>query len=166
VKEKAAVALLALGLVQMTGDALGFPALKGLGMATAASPAPRVFSSIRGLETFSTRFYLEWRSRDGTLHSLALTPEVYERLRGAYNRRNAYGAALAAGPVLATDPRTQELFWAVFSHALCGEAPLLRELGIDPAQVDGPPRVRYEPLPGSSVPDLPTLLQPTCRGTT
>ena len=165
-KEKAAVALLALGLVQMTGDVLGFPALKGLGMATAASPAPRVFSSIRGLETFSTRFVLEWRSRDGVLHSLALTPEVYERLRGAYNRRNAYGAALAAGPVLATDPLTRELFWAVFSHALCGEAPLLRELGIDRAQLDGPPWVRYEPLPGSSVPDLPTILQPTCRGTT
>jgi hypothetical protein len=163
VREKAAATLLAIGLLQMIGDVLGVPALKGLGLATAASPAPRVFSSIRGLETFSTRFFLEWRSRDGALHSLALTPEVYERLRGPYNRRNAYGAALAAGPVLATDPRTQRMFWAVLSHATCGEAPLLRELGIDPAQVDGPPRVRYEPLPGSSVPDLPTILQPTCR---
>ena len=118
-REKAATALLAIGLLQMTGDVLGVPALKGLGMATAASPAPRVFSSIRGLETFSTRFFLEWRSRDGALHSLALTPEVYERLRGAYNRRNAYGAALAAGPVLATDPRTERMFWAVLSHAIC-----------------------------------------------
>jgi hypothetical protein len=163
VREKAAATLLAIGLLQMTGDVLGFPALKGLGLATAASPAPRVFSSIRGFEPFSTRFYLEWRSRDAALHSLALTPEVYSRLQGPYNRRNAYGAALAAGPVLATDPRTQRMFWAVLSHATCGEAPLLRELGIDPAQVDGPPRVRYEPLPGSSVPDLPTVLQPTCR---
>jgi len=163
VREKGAVTLLAIGLLQMTGDVLGLPALKGLGLATAASPAPRVFSSIRGLETFSTRFFLEWRSRDGALRSLALTPEVYARLRGPYNRRNAYGAALAAGPVLATDPRTQRMFWAVLSHATCGEAPLLRELGIDPAQVDGPPRVRYEPLPRSSVPDLPTILQPTCR---
>ena len=162
-REKGAVTLLAIGLLQMTGDVLGLPALKGLGLATAASPAPRVFSSIRGLETFSTRFFLEWRSRDGALRSLALTPEVYARLRGPYNRRNAYGAALAAGPVLATDPRTQRMFWAVLSHATCGEAPLLRELGIDPAQVDGPPRVRYEPLPSSSVPDLPTILQPTCR---
>jgi hypothetical protein len=163
VREKAAATLLAIGLLQMTGDVLGLPALKGLGMATAAAPAPRVFSSIRGLETFSTRFFLEWHSGDGALRSLALTPEVYERLRGPYNRRNAYGAALAAGPVLATDPRTRRMFWAVLSHATCGEAPLLRELGIDPAQVDGPPRVRYEPLPGSSVPDLPTILQPTCR---
>jgi hypothetical protein len=32
-----------------------------------------------------------------------LTPQIYKRLQGAYNRRNAYGAVLAAGPVLATD---------------------------------------------------------------
>jgi hypothetical protein len=162
VKEKAAAALLFLGLLQMTGDVLGVPALKGLGMATAASPAPRVFSSIRGLETFSTHFFLEWSSRDGANHSLKLTPEVYKRLRGAYNRRNAYGAALAAGPVLATDPRTERMFQAVLSYALCGEAPVLRELGIDPSPIDGPPRVRYEPLPGSAMPDLPTTIQPTC----
>ena len=157
------MALLGLGLLQMSGDVLGVPALKGLGMATAASPAPRVFSSIRGLETYSTDFFLEWRSRDGTAHSLALTPEVYERLRGAYNRRNAYGAALAAGPVLATDPRTQRLFEAVISYALCGEAPVLRELGIDPAQLDGPPRVRYEPLHGSSARNLPMVILPNCQ---
>jgi hypothetical protein len=162
VKEKAAAALLGLGLLQMAGDVLGVPALKGLGMATAASPAPRVFSSIRGLETYSTRFFLEWRGKDGATHSLPLTPEVYERLRGAYNRRNAYGAALAAGPVLVTEPRTQRMFQAVLSYALCSEAPVLRELGIDPARIDGLPRVRYEPSPGSSMRDLPTIIRPTC----
>lgn len=162
-REKAASVLLAVGLLQMSGDVLGLPALKGLGMATAAAPAPRVFTSIRGLETFSTRFYLEWRSRDGAAHSVPLTPEVYQGLRGAYNRRNAYGAALAAGPVLATDPRTQRMFQAVLSYALCGEAPVLRELGIDPTQIDGPPRVRYEPLRGSSMRNLPTIIQPACQ---
>jgi hypothetical protein len=153
---------LGLGLLQMCGDVLGVPALKGIGMATAASPAPRVFTSMRGLETFSTRFYLEWRSRDGAAHSLALTPEAYQHLRGAYNRRNAYGAALAAGPLLATDALTQTMFRAVLSHALCGDTPVLRELGIDSADLDGPPQVRYEPLPGSSMDDLPTALRPNC----
>ena len=154
--------LLGLGLLQMCGDVLGIPVLKGLGMAMAASPAPRVFSSIRGLETYSTRFFLEWRTRDGSAHSLALTPEVYRHLRGVYNRRNAYGAALAAGPVLATDPQTERMFQAVVSHALCGEATVLRELGIDPEQLDGPPQVRYEPLRRSSMRDLPTLIRPAC----
>lgn len=161
--DKAPAALLALGLVQMTGDALGIPALKGLGLATAASPAPRVFSSVRGLETYSTRFFIDWRGRDGVAHSLRLTPETYARLAGPYNRRNAYGAALAAGPVLATDPRTEPMFRAVLTHALCGDAPVLRELGLDVASVESV-RIRYEPLPGTTMdPALPRSIIPSCR---
>jgi hypothetical protein len=163
VTHKAApAALLVLGLLQMAGDLLRIPALKGIGLATAASPAPRVFSAVRGLETYSTRFFLEWRGTDGAEHSLHLTPEVYKRLAGPYNRRNAYGAALAAGPVLATEPRTAPMLQAVLRRALCGDAPVLRELGIDPATVQGAPRVRYEPLPGTRMDGLPQLLSPSC----
>jgi hypothetical protein len=166
---KAAAALLALGLLQMAGDlteraglpALGRP-LKGIGAATTASPAPKVFSSVRGLETFSTRFYVEWTDRGGQEHSLLLTPEIYGQLRGPYNRRNVYGAVLAYGPVLATDPRTEPLFRSVARFALCGEAPLLRELGIDPTEVRGPVRVRYEPRPGGDMGDLPRVLEVPC----
>src|SRR5262245_11707446 len=155
---KPAIALLVLGLLQMSGDLLeqagletvGRP-LKGIGAATTASPAPKVFSVARGLETYSTRFYLEWYDRAGKEHSLLLTPELYGRVRGPYNRRNAYGAALAYGPVLATSERTKPLFRSVVNYALCGEAPLLRELGVDPADVAGPVRVRYEPLPGTTM---------------
>jgi len=57
------------------------------------------------------------------------------------------------------------MFHAVLSYGLCGEAPVLRELGIDPGQLDGPPRVRYEPLNRSSMRELPTVIQPTCPGT-
>ncbi len=59
---RAALLLLLLGCSQMAGELLGLPRLRGLAAATAASPAPRVFSSARGLETFSTRFFLEWTS--------------------------------------------------------------------------------------------------------
>ena len=162
-KEKAAAALLGVGLLQMAGDVLGVPALKGLGMATAASPAPRVFTSMRGMEPFSTRFFLEWRTRDGAAHTLELTPEVYARLGGAYNRRNAYGAALAAGPVLATDPRTDQMLRSVLSYALCGGAALLQELGIETGELDGPPVVRYAPRPTAAMGGLPLLIRPECR---
>jgi len=164
---RAAVALLALGLLQMTGDALdraglgavGKP-LKGVGAATTASPAPKVFSAVRGLETYSTRFTLEWQDRAGRPHALPVTPELYGRVCGPYNRRNVYGAALSYGPVLATDDRTALLFRSVARHGLSGEAPLLRELGIDPADVAGPVRVRYEPRPGARPDaDLPLLLE-------
>jgi hypothetical protein len=161
-REKAAAALLALGLLQMAGDAFDIAALRGIGLATAASPAPRVFTSLRGLETFSTRFYLDWTSRDGSVHHLALTPDVYGRLRGAYNRRNAYGAALAAGPVLATQPRTRRMFEAVLAHALCGEAPVLHDLGLDAADIDGPVQIRYQVRPGLSTPDLPLIIRSAC----
>lgn len=159
---KAALGLLAVGLLGMTGDLIGSPVLKGIGAATCASPAPKVFSAVRGLETYSTRFYVEWSDSQGVEHSLALTPEVNAGIEGPYNRRNVYGAVLAYGPVLVTDPRSRPMFDDVARYALCGDAPLLRELGIDPAAVAGPVRVRLEPLPGTDPGDLPRLLQVTC----
>lgn len=155
--------LLLIGLLQMVGDLCGLSVLRGIGAATVASPAPKVFSAVRGFETYSTRFFLEWTDRDGTTHSLELTPEVYARLAGPYNRRNVYGAALAYGPVLVTDPRSRPMVQAVMAYALCGKAPLLRELGIDPSRITGQARVRFEPLPGTHLGDLPSILEPSCQ---
>jgi hypothetical protein len=161
---KAAAFLLTIGMLQMSGDLIeqfinrpAGRALKGVGAASTASPAPKVFSSVRGLETYSTRFYVEWTDSDGVDQSLQVTPEVYARLRGPYNRRNVYGAALAYGPVL-----PEELRDPVMRYALCGDAPLLRELGIDPASVKGNVWVRYEPLPGTDLGDLPHKLEAPC----
>lgn len=156
---RGAIFLLILGLAQMTGDLIHQAWLKGLGAATVASPAPKVFSAVQGLETYSTRFFVEWTDREGDVHSVELTPELYSRLRGPYNRRNTYGAALAYGPVLSTDPRTRPMHAAMMHFALTGASPLLRELGIDPADVRGPVRVRYQPREGSDLGDLPLVLE-------
>jgi hypothetical protein len=153
--------LLGVGLLQMTGGVLGGPLLKGLGAVTAASPAPRVFTSVRGLETFSTRFVFEWRTADGAEYTLEPTPEIYARLRGPYNRRNVFGAALAYGPVLASDPRTRPMLDTVLTYSLCGDAPLLRELGFDSQAIEPPLRVRFEPIPGTP-PTLPRYLHAPC----
>lgn len=160
---KAATALFIVGLLQMTGDLFSLPALKGLGAATAASPVPKVFSAVRGLETYSTRFYLDWVDVAGEEHSLELTPEVYARIKGPYNRRNIYGAALAYGPILSTDPRSRQMFDAVSTYALCGEARLLAELGVEPGSVSGGVRVRLEPLAGTDLGNLPCVLEVSCR---
>ena len=164
-----AIGLLTLGLLHMTGETLSYFGLKragsavsGFAAATGASPAPKVFSAVRGLETYSTRFYLEWTDRDGASQSVELTPEIYSRLRGPYNRRNVYGAALAYGPVLATNPATRTMYEAVIHRALCGQAPLLDELGIDTKDRTGPVRVRYSPAPGSRMDGLPSVLEPSC----
>jgi hypothetical protein len=161
--KKSALVLLVVGLLQMTGDLLHLPALKGIGAATGASPAPKVFTAIRGMEAYSTRFYLEWTDRMGVEHELLLTPEIYQHLAGPYNRRNTYGAVLAGGPVMVTDERLAGMYGSVSSYALCGEAPLLRELGLDPSKIAGPVRVRYDPLPGATMGDLPRVLEVKCK---
>lgn len=160
--KKIAVVLLLVGLLQMTGDVLRLPALKGIGAATTISPAPKVFTVVRGMECYSTRFYLNWTDRRGEAHESLLTPELYSRVAGPYNRRNVYGAVLAGGPVMATDEMLGEMFRGVTNYALCGEAPLLRELGIDPADV-ATMQVRYEPAPGTTMGDLPGVLEVKCQ---
>ena len=158
----AGAGLLVLGLLQMTGDALGLLPLKALALATAASPAPRVFSTIKGFEPYSTRFAIVWTDREGGAHTLPMTPELYARLKGPYNRRNAYGAAMAGGPVLAMDARLRPMFEAVARYGLCDPGSVLRELGVDPATVAKPVRVRYEPRSGGGL-ELPLTLEAPCR---
>lgn len=150
------------GFAQMAGDVFHWPALRAVAAATAASPAPKVFSTVKGLETFSTRFFIEWNDTTGRQHSVEITPERYAHLRGPYNRRNVYGAVLAYGPVLETDPHTISLFNEVSSYALCGNAPLLRELGI-PARATESLRIRLQIRPQVAVPsDLPLTLRAHC----
>ncbi len=148
----AAALLFLVGLTQMAGDLLHLPALKGLGAATAMAPAPKVFGSIRGYETFSTGFALE---ADG--QSWQLSPERYARLLGPYNRRNVYGAALSYGPVLPPALRDP-----VLRHALCGEAPLLAELGIPAPAAGAKRRVRFTPVGGEMPAGMADALEVAC----
>lgn len=165
-----AVVLLVVGLSRMAADGLGalFPdaqvlaAIEGVAAATTCAPAPKVFSAVQGLETYSTRFFIEGTKQDGSFFSVELTPEVYGRLRGPYNRRNVYGAALAYGPVLSGDPLWGPLWESVMRWALCGDAPVLTELGIDPAELSGPVHLRYEARPGTDLGALATVLGAPC----
>jgi hypothetical protein len=140
-----AAGLVALGCIQMAGDLAGRPDIKAVGAVTQASPAPKVFTSQGGFETFSSRFFIEWADAQGARHELELTPETYRRLEGPYNRRNAYGAALSYAPVLAASERTRPMLDQVMRHALCGAAPLLGELGIPRDEVASPVLLRLEP---------------------
>lgn len=90
----------AIGLAAIAGDTLGIPLLAGAGRATAASPAPKVFTDVRGFETFSAELTLEVRVATGDVRRVTLDPVTARELRGPYNRRNVYGAALAYAPRL------------------------------------------------------------------
>jgi hypothetical protein len=161
--KKAVLVLLAIGLLQMLGDLLQVPALKAVAAATAASPAPKVFSSVRGLETFSTRFFIEWTDPSGRFRSTEITPDRASGLLGPYNRRNVYGAVLAYGPVMQSDSQTRPMFDSVAKYALCGNAPLLRELGIDTRTVYGDLHLRLQTRPDSHANDLPLQLNAQCK---
>ena len=160
---KPVIALLVLGMLQMSADLLHLRALKGVAAATAASPAPKVFSSVRGLETYSSRFFVEWTDKSGVFHSILIRPETTAGLRGPYNRRNVYGAVLAYGPVLQSDPSARPMFDSISRYALCGDAPLLQELGIPVTEIRGTPRIRIETRPGTQARDLPLEYEPPCK---
>ena len=81
-------------------------------------------------------------------------------MRGPYNRRNVYGAALAYAPVIPSTLRDP-----VIRHALCGDAPLLRELGVEVKAASGPITLVLEPLSGTSIGDLPTRFPVSCSDT-
>ena len=150
-----AALLVILGTARIIGELSGFLPLQAVAAAFGASPAPKVFSAVHGLETFSTRFFIEWAGR-----RVELTPEIYSHMRGPYNRRNVYGAALAYAPVIPATLRDP-----VMRYALCGDAPLLRELGVDLKAAPGPVVLVIEPLPGTSIGDLPTHFQVSCADT-
>src|SRR5688572_26045643 len=120
-----AAILCAFAFSAMLGDLLGSKVLKGLGMASAAAPCPKVFCQVKGWEPFACEYELEVTTPDGQSQKLQLTPEIYQKLRGPYNRKNVYGAALSFAPVLPVD-----LQQAVFHYSLAPDGPLRSELGI------------------------------------
>ena len=121
----AALIITAIGCFQMAGHVLGSRVLRGIGAVTAAAPFPKVFSDVDGLETFASEFTLHWLNERGEAVAQPITPELYSRLSGAYNRRNVYGAALAYAPRLPVP-----LWQAVFRFALKPDGPLRVELDI------------------------------------
>lgn len=141
-----AAALIALGCATMVGDVLGIPSLKALGLASAASPAPKVFTAQGGFETYANRFYLEWHDGAGVLQRTELTPAIYAGLAGPYNRRNVYGAIFSYAPVLDANPATRPMFRSMLERSFCREQPVTAELGLPrDAAGHGPVRIRLEP---------------------
>ncbi len=124
-REIAIWGLFVLGLVAMVGDAAQVPWLKGVGLASAASPLPKVFSAVDGWETYAADFELILLADDGSVEKRALTSEIYSRLAGPYNRRNVYGAALAYAPRL-----PESLWHPPFCYGLRRGGPLRREFGL------------------------------------
>jgi hypothetical protein len=114
--------------MQALGWAAGVDSIRGIGALSAASPLPFVFSSFRGFETFATGFEIELVRQDGERVHHVVTPELYAKLDGPYNRRNTYGAVLAYGPAL-DSPDERRLVDDVLEYGLCRRGPLAQRFG-------------------------------------
>src|ERR1043166_2432955 len=79
----------------MLGDVVNCLPLKGIGAASAFAPFPKGFCDNQGLEGFASNFTILADRPDGSVTRVALTPQMYARMKGPYNRRNVYGAALS-----------------------------------------------------------------------
>jgi len=123
-RNRMALALTIFACSAMAGDILHSRGMKGIGAASTIAPFPKVFCDSQGLEGFASEFVIEARSPGGVTN-IVLAPEIYSRLKGPYNRRNVYGAALAFGPKL-----PPELWRSVFAYGMGTSGPLRRELGL------------------------------------
>ena len=114
-------------LIAIIGYIFKIDALRGLGLAYQVSPLPVVFSDVNGFETFSADFKIELQfvpSVDTTPSptTYVIDPQFYSQLKGPYNRRNVYGAAISYGP------RLPEKVWkSILKFGLCSHGPLARE---------------------------------------
>ena len=138
-----AILLLIVGMSQMVGYVTGLRVLRGIGLASGVAPFPKVFCAGDGFEAFAASFYVEGDSPGGELWSRKVDPEWYAQMRGPYNRRNVYGAALAFAPRLPEDLRD-----AILEEALKPGSAMRSELGI-PSDLTSL-RVRIIPRDGES----------------
>lgn len=121
----ASIAILCLGCLQFIGYVLNNQTLRGLGAACGFAPYTKVFSDVDGFETFAADFFLILETTDGETSTIPVTPEFYQQLKGPYNRRNVYGAALSYSP------RMPEALWqSVFCYGFQTNGPLRGEFGI------------------------------------
>ncbi len=132
----------------MTGDLLELPSVFAIGAASSASPAPKVFTSFRGYEVFSSKFYFEWTDLKGQKISRLITPESYFGAKGPYHYLHAYRVALSYGPFLRRGA-FKNLVDAVTYSAICEEAPFIKNLGIDPSSIRYPVTIKAIPKPGT-----------------
>ena len=110
------VAVVIIGLLQIIGYLTKVKTIRDIGMVSASSPLPIVFTEVRGVETFASDFYFRWTNNEGSLEEVLITPNLYSKLKGPYNRRNIYGAAISFGPVLPA-----ELWNPILNYGLCND---------------------------------------------
>ena len=120
--------ILIVGVINVTGYLLYSPGLQALSLMTASSPLPLVFTTYKGIETFSFDYRVV--INNSTQIDLA---EFYREIDGPYARRNIYGAMFSYGPLFTDDNlikiRNGILHWGICNKKFSNNPVILEKLG-------------------------------------
>lgn len=153
--------LVSIGCVRAFANIAEMEKTSALFAALNTSPAMKVFTAHNGYETFSPKFEIEFISGERS-KVISLTPELYRKLSGPYNRRNVYGAAISYGPVLASNENTQSLFNSVARYSFCEPASLINELKLEVPQPIDMVKLHYIHSASSASEQYPSTLEVKC----
>jgi sterol desaturase/sphingolipid hydroxylase (fatty acid hydroxylase superfamily) len=123
-------ALVIWGTLNASAFITHFDGMREIGFATVSSPLPLVFSTYNGYETFATNFSISVVYQNGTEYMTDLDVHKYNRLKGAYNKRNVYGAMFSHGPFF--DKHNMIVIRdKVLEYAVCSPGQIIKDFGID-----------------------------------
>lgn len=123
--------LVCLATIKVFADVFSLEKISALAAITNVAPAMKVFTAHKGYETYSSKFTLETTHTDGQVIETKINSKTYSGLKGPYNRRNVYGALIAYGPYLTSNPNTHDMWYVMANNAFCGNSSVLSELGIE-----------------------------------
>lgn len=145
-----AVALTAVGLMNLAGYTLQVPVLSRYARATSASPLPIVFNDIRGLEPFALDVELIALTEQGQVRHYVMDRAWFSRLRGPFVRRHAYLRLISEAPT-----KSRAVWQSVLRYGFCRKGPLAAEAGIEEPLSGFILRLRSRTLGRPTVWDLP-----------
>jgi hypothetical protein len=115
-----------IGFLQMSGWIFNFDQLETIGLLSGASPLPLVFNKVEGLEYWASKFHLQFKMNDGSIHRVQMTRDLFSKLEGPHVLHLAYALPVALSPV--TPPE----FWKPpLSYGFCFPGKLTKLFGFE-----------------------------------
>lgn len=94
------ILLIAVGCLQFAGYIIKKPILRGLGIAYSVAPLPTVFSTINGVEGFTTMHTIYYTDANQKYDSIKLDQHLFSQFRRHYFLKQAYSIFLAYPHIL------------------------------------------------------------------
>lgn len=90
--------LIFLGLLQISGFILGNKSMYNLGSVITASPFPKIFDKIDGLEYWSQKYSLKLNYKNGNSINLPITSDTFSKIEGNHLIKITYALSFSLYP--------------------------------------------------------------------